>query len=61
LTDGDDFVNGNFCCHLPDIYPFCKKSEVKKDFRVKDCNLYGKRDPKVVCYIGEVAPFIGEI
>jgi hypothetical protein len=61
MTDGADFVNGNFCFHLPDIYPFFKKSTVRKYFKVTDCNLYGKRDPKVVCYIGEIAPFVGKV
>jgi hypothetical protein len=61
LTDGVDFVNGNFCCHLPDVYPFFRKSVVRKDFQVTDCNLYGKRDPKVVTYIGEISPFVGEV
>jgi hypothetical protein len=61
MTDGQDFVNGNFCCHLPDMCPFYKRAKVYREFKIKDCNLYGKRDPKVVCYIGEVSPFIGKI
>jgi hypothetical protein len=61
LTDGTDFVNGNFCRHLPDIYPFTRKSTIRKDFKVSECNLYGKRDPKVITYIGEVSPFVGEV
>jgi hypothetical protein len=59
LTDGIDFVNGNFCCHFSDLpWSFAK---YKKDFKVMDCSLYGKRDPKVIAYIGEVSPFVGEI
>jgi hypothetical protein len=59
LTDGTDFVNGNFCCHFPDL-PW-SRSKYKKDFMVSECNLYGKRDPKVIAYIGEVSPFVGEV
>jgi hypothetical protein len=61
LTDGVDFVNGDFCCHLPDVCPPARKSTVKKQFRVMGCKLYGKRDPDAICYIGEVAPFVGEV
>jgi hypothetical protein len=39
----------------------CSKKKVWKDFCIKECNLYGKREEGVVFYIGEIAPFIGEI
>jgi hypothetical protein len=59
LTDGVDFVNGNFCCHFSDLPGASFRHRYK--FRVTDCNLYGKRDPKAICYIGEVAPFVGKV
>jgi hypothetical protein len=59
LTDGTDFVNGNFCCHFPDL-PYSSFQHRHK-FRVTKCNLYGRRDPKVIAYIGEILPFVGEI
>jgi hypothetical protein len=57
LTDGTDFVNGEFCCHFSDL----ANPSHRHRFRVSECNLYGKRDPKVVAYIGEISPFVGEI
>ena len=54
IKHNDKFINGHFCARIADWPPGYREDAGLLD----PCNAYRKRDPSVVTYLRECAPFV---